>query len=196
MNSAFMIPTEPRDQHGNPVLRGLGQKTQLPREIWHQQTGMELVLVEPGEFQMGSPANEKDRDRDEGPQHRVRITKPFYLGKYEVTQGQWKKIMGQEPWSGETYAKSNASHSASYISWDDCQEFIRKLSARGGTLSLPTEAEWECACRAASTTVFCYGDDAGDLGEYAWYVKNAYDIGEKSAHRVGQRPDDAVVWTR
>ena len=106
---------------------------------------------------MGSPESEKDRFENEGPQHQVTISKPFYMGKYEITQAQWQAVMGNNPAKdygvGNNYPTYNAS-------WEDCQNFIQNLNALGqGTFRLPSEAEWEYACRAGSTTRFYWGDD-------------------------------------
>jgi len=132
---------------------------------------MEFVLVEPGEFQMGSPENEEGRHANEGPVHTVRITKPFYLGKYEVTQEQWRKVTGTAPWLGRWGTETNSSSAASYISWHDCQRFLKGLSVGGAEFCLPTEAQWEYACRAGTRTRFYFGDHGGDIvvrvGEHA-----------------------------
>ena len=149
--------------------------------------GMKLKLMPAGEFLMGSPETEENRDDDEH-QHRVRITKPFYLGVTEVTQGQWEAVMGTRPWSGETYVKEGSDYAASYVSWEDAVEFCKKLSSKEGTTyRLPTEAEWEYACRGGTTTVYHFGDDASRLGDYAWFDDNAHDVDEKYAHRVAQK---------
>jgi len=105
---------------------------------------MEFVWIEPGTFTMGSPSSESGRDWDEGPQYAVTISRGFYLGKYEITQGQWEAVMGTTPWSGEDYVQSNSQHPAVYISWDDMQELIQKLNDAAGEAiyRLPTEAEW------------------------------------------------------
>ena len=91
----------------------------------------------------------------QGKQHEVTLTKPFYLGKYEVTQEQWESVMGNNPSSRTKGAKLPVTD----VSWEDCQEFIKKLNAstKGG-YRLPTEAEWEYACRAGTTTAYSYGD--------------------------------------
>ncbi len=114
---------------------------------------LELVLVPAGQFIMGSPLTEPDREDDEN-QNKVVITKPFYLGKFEVTQEQWMVVMGKNPSNtkGEKLPVTN-------VSWDDCQEFINKLNSMNkGRFRLPSEAEWEYACRAGSTTTFSFGD--------------------------------------
>ena len=102
---------------------------------------------------MGSPKKEKGRDDDEA-QHEVTLTKPFYIGKYEVTQEQWKAVMANNP-SGYKGLKLPVNN----ISWNDCQEFIKKLNAKtNGGYRLPTEAEWEYACRAGTKTAYSFGD--------------------------------------
>ena len=143
--------------------------------------GMELVRIPAGEFMMGS-----DSDRpDEKPLHQVVISKPFYLGKYEVTQAQWQEIMGANP----SHFKGDPNRPVERVSWTMVQEFISKLNAREGhsLYRLPTEAEWEYAARAGSTTKYYFGDDDALLGQYAWYNKN-----DKGAtHPVGQLKPNA-----
>jgi|GEM_PF-1077540 len=114
---------------------------------------LEMVLIPAGKFIMGSPEEEKDRADDED-QHEVTITKPFYMGKYEVTQEQWESVMGSNP-SSDKGAKLPVTE----VSWNDCQEFIKKLNEKTkGGFRLPTEAEWEYACRAGTTTAYSFGD--------------------------------------
>ena len=114
---------------------------------------LDMVLIPAGKFMMGSPASEPDRQPIET-QHEVTITKPFYLGKHEVMQEQWERVMGNNPSSfkGPKLPVTN-------VSWEDCQEFIKKLNAstKGG-YRLPTEAEWEYACRAGTNTAYSFGD--------------------------------------
>ena len=117
---------------------------------------LDLVLIPAGEFMMGSPANEKQRNSAEGPQHEVKITRPFYMGRTEVTQEQWEAVMGSNP----SHFKG-AKNPVEKVSWNDCAEFVKKLNARvneTGTFSLPTEAEWEYACRAGTSTPFHTGE--------------------------------------
>jgi len=130
---------------------------------------LEMVLIPAGTYLMGSPENEKDRISDEGPQHQVTISQPFYMGIYEVTNGQWKAVMGTSP-SGEM------NRPAQQVSWNDCQTFIQQLNMMGqGSFRLPTEAEWEYACRAGTTTRFHWGDDLNytQIGNYEWYQDNS-----------------------
>lgn len=119
---------------------------------------LDLVLIRPGKFMMGS----ENGERNEKPVHEVTISQPFYLGKYEVTQAQWEAVMGSNP------SESKGIYlPVECVSWEDCQNFIKKLNSKGvGTFRLPTEAEWEYACRAGTT-----GDHAGKIDEMAWYGK-------------------------
>jgi formylglycine-generating enzyme required for sulfatase activity len=151
--------------------------------------GMRFVLIPAGEFLMGSPADDEYSFGDDRPQHRVRITKAFYLGVCEVTQGQYEAVVGSCPWSGEQYVNEGADYAATYVSWEDAVAFCEKLSAKEGrTYRLPTEAEWEYACRAARTGRFWFGDDPSALGHYAWYCMNARGAGEEYAHQgVGRK---------
>ena len=113
---------------------------------------LEMVLVPAGKFMMGSPASEKGRYDDET-QHEVTLTKSYYMGKYAVTQEQWKSVMGKNP----SYSK-NAKNPVTGVSWKDCQEFIKKLNGiTKGKYRLPTESEWEYACRAGTTTAYSFG---------------------------------------
>ena len=115
---------------------------------------LEMMLIPAGKFMMGSPASEPGHKVNEM-QHEVTITKPYYMGKYEVTQEQWQVIMGSNPSTktkGEKFPVTD-------VSWNDCQEFIKKLNAKTSDgYRLPTEAEWEYACRAGTTTAYSYGD--------------------------------------
>ncbi|MBM3962364.1 MAG: formylglycine-generating enzyme family protein [Planctomycetes bacterium] len=122
--------------------------TGYPQRVVHQQTGAVLTLLPAGEFTMGSPANEAAR-RDDEVAHRRVIRQPYYLGVTEVTQAQWRKVMGNNPsqFPGDDLP-------VEHVSWDDCQQFVQK--AVGG-LRLPSEAEWEYACRAGTTTPFAFG---------------------------------------
>ena len=129
------------------------------------------------------------RHADEKPQHRVRITKPFYLGKYLVTQEQWEAVMGNNP----SHFKG-PKNPVEQVSWDDCQQFLEKLNAKPspggqGSSACPREAQWEYACRAGSTTRYCFGDDESKLGEYAWYDENSGEQdasgGREEAERLG-----------
>ncbi len=145
---------------------------------------IKLVLIPAGQFMMGSPETEEGRRPEEGPQHRVIISKPFYIGVTEVTKAQWRAVMDQEPWKGSIPACPGEKYPANCISWCDAVGFCALVKWKHGATSglkpnmilrLPTEAEWEYACRAGTTTRYSYGNDPGGkmLGEYAWYEKNA-----------------------
>jgi len=137
----------------------------LTGKAFTNSIGMKFVLIPAGEFMMGSPESEEDHSSD-GQQHRVRITKPFYLGVYEVTQEQYERVMGENPsyfsrtgrGKDHVTGRDARNHPVEQVSWDDAVEFCRKLSTREGrTYRLPTEAEWEYACRAGTQTPFHFG---------------------------------------
>jgi len=110
------------------------------------------------------------------------------MGRTEVTQGQWKKVMGTEPWKGRLYVQEGDDYPAVYVSWNVAVEFCKKLSSMEGKVyRLPTEAEWEYACRGGTTTAFSFGNDEAELGKFAWLDGNAWDIDERYAHRVAQK---------
>ena len=152
-----------------------------PLSALRNSIDMELVLLPAGEFMMGSDYYEPD----ERPVHRVVISKPFYLGKYEVTQAQWLAVMGTNP----SHFKGDLNRPVERVSWHMVQEFIRRLNSREGHTKyrLPTEAEWEYATRAGSTTQYSFGDNESSLEQFAWYNKN--DRG--TTHPVGQLKPNA-----
>ena len=143
--------------------------------------GMEFVLIPAGTFTMGAI----DSYPDEQPIRTVRISQPFYLGKYEVTQAQWEAVMGYNPsaWRGQRHLP------VEQVSWEDVQEFLRRLNAEEGVARyrVPTEAEWEYAARAGATTPYSFGSDVSRLDEYAWYGGNA----AHTSHPVGQLKPNA-----
>ncbi|MBE0536522.1 MAG: formylglycine-generating enzyme family protein [Phycisphaerae bacterium] len=144
---------------------------------------MRLRLIPAGEFVMGSPGDESGRFSNEGPQRTVRITKPFYMGIHEVTQAQCQAVMGSNP----SHLKGN-DLPVECVSWNDAMEFCRRLSEQTGlTFGLPTEAQWEYACRAGATTTYCFSGNAAQLKDYAWYLD---DSGRKT-HPVGQKRPNA-----
>ncbi|NQV26503.1 MAG: SUMF1/EgtB/PvdO family nonheme iron enzyme [Rhodopirellula sp.] len=148
---------------------------------------MKFKLIPAGEFLMGSPLGQLDRQTNEQP-HDVRITKPFYLQTTEVTQGQWEAVMGTKPWSGKPLTKEGYLNPATSVSWDDAEEFCQKLGdAEGTTYRLPSEAEWEYACRAGSVRPFSFGGNDVALNRYAWFRSNAWLTNQKYAHGVGQK---------
>ena len=146
------------------------------KEVIHEKSGVELVYVPGGEFTMGSPAGEKGRDDREGPQRSVTI-RGFYLGKVEVTQEQYERAMGKNP----SHFKGS-QRPLEEVSWHEAKGYCERVGMR-----LPSEAEWEYACRAGSQGEYCFGEDENRLGEYAWYDRNS---GEET-HVVGQKRPNA-----
>ena len=151
--------------------------------------GMELIEIPAGTFTMGSPAGEKGRQANEG-QVAVTLTKPFWLGKTEVTQGQWQKVMGTEPWEGQSFVQADKDCPTSCVDWNDATAFCQRLTdtdhtngklPAGEEYRLPTEAEWEYACRAGTTTAFSFGNDEQQLGNYGWFSGNVFSY----PHAVG-----------
>src|SRR5262249_26628898 len=138
-------------------------------------SGMEFVKISPGEFMMGCSVGDIDCNDDERPIHRVQITKPFEIGKYEVTQAQWQAVMGANP----STIKSD-DHPVATTSKNDGQDFLNKLNERndGYNYRLPTEAEWEYAARAGTAEPY-----AGRLDEIGWYAGNS----EDETHPVGKK---------
>ncbi len=133
---------------------------------------LDMVLIPAGTFMMGSPENEKER-KEEEKQHEVSITRPFYMGNFHVTQEQYETVMGTNP----TYFKDRPTNPVEQVSWFEAVAFCEKLKKQSGTanlhFSLPTEAQWEYACRGGTQTRFYFGDDENQLEQYAWYSKNA-----------------------
>ena len=167
--------------------------------------GLRFVWLPAGQFVMGSPTNEVDRDVIEGPQTRVTLTRGFFLGRYEVTQGEYLSVIGSNPssFTGDT------NRPVEMVSWNDATNYCAQLTARerlagrlpaGWAYRLPTEAEWEYASRAGSTNRFSYGEDPGyaQLGNYAWYGANSGDtthaVGGKLPNRWGLYDMSGNVW--
>ena len=186
-------PPEPSQQDATRQKTGVDSETKEPLKEPSVDLGggvkLEMVFIPAGSFMMG--------DNDEKPAHKVKITKPFYLGKYEVTQEQWEAVMSNNP----SFFKG-PKNPVEQVSWDDCQAFLVKLNAKanaqGGKFILPTEAQWEYACRAGSTGKFCFGDDEKQLGEYAWYGENSggkkHAVGGKKPNTFGLHDMHGNVW--
>ena len=163
-----------------------------PPATFTNDMGMRFALIPAGEFLMGTPADqvqdvadryglEPDWVRREVPQHKVRISQPFYLGMYPVIQAQWQAVMdGQNP----SQFTGDPSRPVENVSWNDVQGFIEALNRQESMqlYRLPTEAEWEYACRAGSTTQYSFGDDPDQLGAYAWYRDNAQNTTQPVGH--------------
>ena len=174
---------------GGMVVVGETRSFPLPVQEGYAPLSMDFVWIEPGVFQMGSPESEEGYNFTQGPLHEVEISRGFWLGKYEVTQGEWEAVMGETPWAGQDFVQEHSSHPAEYISWYDTQSFIGRLNAAAGDslYRLPSEAEWEYACRAGTQTRWSFGDDDSQLTDYAWYWDNAAIVGEYYAHAVGTK---------
>jgi len=163
--------------------------------------GMKFVLIPPGEFDMGSTREEVDRLLSDArqqklhpyyisllpaqaPRHRVRITRAFYLGVCEVTQSQYERVVGSNP---SKFKESGPDAPVEMVSWKDAAEFCRRLSGmveeNAAEYRLPTEAEWEYACRGGTTAAWCFGGQQADASDYAWCVGNA----RGKTHPVGQK---------
>ncbi|MBL8853076.1 MAG: formylglycine-generating enzyme family protein [Planctomycetaceae bacterium] len=155
---------------------------------------MELVLIPAGTFAMGSPTGEAGRDINET-QHEVTIKQEFYLGAYEVTQAQYREVMGKNPshFAAKQDIPDSSNHPVEQVTWEEADEFCRRLSTRpeekaaGRVYRLPTEAEWEYACRANSITTFSFGNEIMQLDEYAWYQANC----NRTTQAVGQKKPNA-----
>jgi len=165
------------------------------RKTFTNSIGMDFTLIPAGEFDMGSPPDERDRYPMEGPVHRVNISNAFYMGKYEVTQKQWRDIMGNDPsgFEGDNLPVES-------VSWNDTQEFIKKLNDKEGVnkYRLPSEAEWEYAARAGTSTRYSFGDNESELGDYEWYNGNSgsetHDVGQKKPNPWGLFDSHGNVW--
>ena len=183
------------------LLMGLVMLTSGCSDILDEQKtinnsiGMEFVLIPAGEFNMGSPSDEEDREKYESPLHTVKIENAYYLGKYEVTQKQWVEVMGSNP----SYHKGD-DLPVEKVSWYDAREFIKKLNEMEETdkYRLPSEAEWEYAARAGTTTRYSFGDSESRLGEYAWYYGNSgsktHPVGQKKTNSWGLYDMHGNVW--
>jgi len=147
---------------------------------------LEMVKIPAGTFQMGSPDTEQGKQPDEGPVHNVTISKDYYIGKYEVTQGQWKSVMNN---ANPSNFKTGDNYPVEQVSWNEITDnFIPAINSKGlyqGTFRLPTEAEWEYACRAGSATAYYWS--ASMDGNYCWYGSNS----GNTTHAVGQKLPNA-----
>jgi len=151
----------------------------LHSENYTNSIGMEFANIPSGSFMMGRDSNFEEGYDNELPQHRESVGS-FYMQTTEVTQAQWVAVMGSNP--SQFKGRTNPVEK---VSWYDAKAFIEKLNAKEGTSKyyLPSEAEWEYAARAGSTTAYCFGDDKDGLSEYAWYDANS----NKQTHPVAQK---------
>jgi hypothetical protein len=150
--------------------------------------GMQFINVQAGRFAVGAHESDKSAIPAEKPQHNVTLTSEFYLGTFEVTQAEYERVMGENPSKFKF-----ADHPVENVSWQNAVRFCDRLSslkaerAAGNAYHLPTEAEWEYACRAGSTSLYYFGDDATKLGEFAWHKDNS----ESKTHPVGKKRANA-----
>ena len=174
-----------------PLSSNLADTCTIRRRVGENQTfvlsdgdSIEMVWVPNGEFTRGSPESEEGRNGREK-QQQLPIIHGFWLGKYEVTQKQWESVMGSNPSSNK-----GPSRPVERVSWNDAQEFIKKLNQFAGSsvYRLPRETEWEYACRAGTTTPWSFGDDKSLLGKFAWYGENNSPDGTKDVGQKGANP--------
>jgi formylglycine-generating enzyme required for sulfatase activity len=164
--------------------------------------GMQFVQIPAGEFRMGSPADDPDADADERPQHVVRISRSFHLGRFEVTQAEYRAVTGENPsWFSpagggrdEVRGIDTSNYPVEFVTWEEANEFCRRLAAlpaeraAGRTYRLPTEAEWEYAARAETTARFPYGDN---LATRDGVVRMEPPNGARTTRPVGSRRPNA-----
>ncbi len=174
------VPIAPPDSHwgsgSSPCPRSHPRRDRRRAPDWYVNSiGMTMVLIPAGEFLMGSPDSDKDATPREMPQHQVRITKPFWLGMYQVTAGQFRKFVEESKYNAGKAWQERVSMQTDdcpvvSVSWDDAKAFCEWLTRKEGKkYRLPTEAEWEYACRAGTQTGWSFGDNQSDLGDNAWF---------------------------
>ena len=186
-----LLKLQPRRDDMRRLLEVLPDEPELAKKFTNS-IGMRFVLIEPGEFIMGSD--------DEKPPHLVEITQPFYLGVYPVTQPEYQTVMAMY----RNRFSEKPGSPVKNVSWDDAVIFCGRLSQlqsgvwHGTRYRLPTEAEWEYACRAGSTAKWCFGDDESMLRDYAWFKGNSenrtHPVGEKKPNNWGLHDMHGNVW--
>jgi formylglycine-generating enzyme required for sulfatase activity len=202
-----LLTLQPREE-----LRRLLATLPGPPDRLSNAVGMTLALIPAGSFRMGSPDGEAERGKDEGPVHEVRITRPFYLGVHPVTQAQYQRVMGSNPSHFHAGDGGGPEHPVDQVTWDEAMEFCRRLSASpeeraaGREYRLPTEAEWEYACRAGTATPFWWGASASSTqanfkgshpyggGEKGPYPRRTTRVGAYSANPWGLHDVHGNVW--
>jgi formylglycine-generating enzyme required for sulfatase activity len=176
--NSYEFETVKVDSRGNIVERRKGEAKYFSEDLGGGVT-LEMVEIPAGTFTMGSPLNESQRNRDEEPQHQVSV-RQFYLGKFEVTYGQWRAVAGLPKVERDLDPKADGKHAdnmpVDYVTWDDAVEFCKRLSQKTGReYRLPSEAEWEYAARAGTTTPFAFGvtltTEIANFMEYSWILQ-------------------------
>jgi len=170
---------------------------------------MEFIRIKAGEFLMGAPDSDKQAGNNEKPQHKVKLTQDYYLGKYPVTQEQYYAVMGKNPSAvtsdyfrhHESKVIDTRHYPVEHVTWDMATAFcgeLRQFDKQQRKFSLPTEAEWEYAQRAGTTTIYSFGDDPTDITLYAWYSGNSggktHEVGTKKPNAWGLYDMEGNVW--
>jgi formylglycine-generating enzyme required for sulfatase activity len=174
--------------------------------------GMKFVLVPAGVFTMGSPPEELGHQGNEN-QVPVTLTQAFWLGQHVVTQAEWQLMMQTAPWKSRAQVKQGRDYPATNVSWNDARRFCEKLTQQertagslpfGWQYTLPTEAQWEYACRAGTISRYSFGDDESKLSDYAWWggpvggnasaEQYAHAVGQKKPNRFGLSDMHGNVW--
>ena len=180
INGAVGFAADPK----SPTMAGSN-----PGENKELVQGMKFHWCPPGKFTMGKKGSKSSDAAVE-----VTLTKGFWIGETEITQAQWSKVMESSPWKGKGEVKEAEEHAASYVDYDDAIAFCEKLTKAERAANrlpgdwkytIPTEAQWEYACRAGTKTMFSYGDDPDELLDFGWYRQSIE--GEEWAHSVGKK---------
>ncbi|MDN5308710.1 MAG: hypothetical protein PWP14_104 [Methanolobus sp.] len=188
----FVINCRKNSLHKEPRVgkRMAHAEKKRPAASVKNSIGMQFMLIPPCE-----PRTDQNEYTDEGAACEIAVSKPFYLGKYPVTQMEWKEVMGSDPSCFE-----GDDRPVECVSWKDVLDFIRKLNENEGIgkYRLPTEDEWEYACRAGTATRYSFGDADSELGEYAWYYRNSghgtHPVGQKKPNPWGLYDMHGNVW--
>jgi formylglycine-generating enzyme required for sulfatase activity len=185
-------PGETRDDNGLKMRFNWCPPGPVTMEIVKQVEVVEPAVPKPN----GKPVLPKTYSVERVTPIEASLTRGFWIGKYEVTQSEWKAAMATEPWLGRDATKTGTDYPATFISWKDANEFCDRLTERerkAGRLpadwayTLPTEAQWERACRAGTDTTYSFGEDVSELEDFAWYADIARNAGEAHPHTVGQK---------
>ncbi len=189
----FLMAACSTRQDASAAQQKAADKLGIPVEKILPKSGIVLRLIPAGTFTMGSPKGETGR-RDDEAQHKVTLTKAFYIGKHEVTQGQWKKVMGDNP---SRFKDAGDNAPVEYVNWHECTNFVKKLAVLEGmpqgSFRLPTEAEWEYACRAGTQTTFCYGDTL-DTSRASFSRQKTMPVGQFKPNAWGLYDMHGNVW--